>query len=137
MKTVGLRSKAKAPKKKLMGMPEVGIFFLVDDKLLIDHTPVMKGEIYGDFRIHERGHDIYWEMLKKAGVVQEDSEYDQYPRGRVAYNAKDRTYLLFVDRCILMRKKSIVKKIMSELNLPTNRTKADTDSHYRCPHCLK
>jgi hypothetical protein len=54
--------------------PSVGIFFLVGNKLLIDHTPVPEGEIYGDFRIHERGHDMYWETLKKTGVVTEDSE---------------------------------------------------------------
>jgi hypothetical protein len=26
---------------------------------------------------------------------------------------------------------------MSELNLPTNHTKMDTDAHYRCPRCLR
>jgi len=131
-----LKPKAKAQTKKLSGTPDVGIVFLVSDKLLIDRTPVLKGEIYGDFRIHERGHDTYWEILKQAGNVPRDSEYDNYPRGRVAYNAKTGDYLLFLDRCIL-KKKSIVNKIMSELNLPANRTKMDTDSHYRCPHCLK
>jgi len=39
----------------------------VGGKLFIDRTPVFKGEIYGDFRIHERGHDRYWEILKQAG----------------------------------------------------------------------
>ena len=105
-------------------------------KLFIDRTPVFKGEIYGDFRIHERGHDDYWEILKQAGAVPQIREHDAYPRGRVAYNTKTRTYSLFLDRCIL-KKKSIVTKIMSELNLPTNGTKTDTDSHYRCPHCLR
>jgi hypothetical protein len=116
-------------------LPNVGIFFLVGKKLLIDRTPVSEGEIYGDFSIHEPGHDAFWEILKHTGAVQQDSEYDDYPRGRVAYNTKTGKNSLFLDRCIL-KNKSVVKKIMSELNLPPKSTDVDTDSHYRCPHCL-
>ena len=115
--------------------PNVGIVFLVGKTLLIDRTPVSEGEIYGDFRIHERGHDMYWETLKKTGAVPPDTEYDDYPRGRVAYNTKTGKYSLLLDRCIL-KNKSVVNKIMSELNLPTKRTEMDTDSQYRCPNCL-
>jgi hypothetical protein len=115
--------------------PNVGIFFLVDKKLLIDRTPVSDGESYGDFSIHERGHDAFWEMLRRTGAVPQASEYDDYPRGRVAYNKKTGRYLLFLDRCIF-KNKSVVNKIMSELNLPTKRTETGTDSHYRCHHCL-
>jgi hypothetical protein len=125
----------KKRKKTKPSEPEVGIIFLVGKTLLIDRTPISEGEIYGDFRIHERGHDIYWETLKESGVVPQDSEYDDYPRGRVAYNTKTEKYSLFLDRCIL-KNKSFVKKIMAELNLPTRRTETDTDSHYRCHRCL-
>ena len=116
--------------------PKVGIFFLVDKKLLIDPTPVSDGGSYGDFSIHERGHDAFWEMLRRTGAVPPDTEYDDYPRGRVAYNTKTGKYSLLLDRCIL-KNKSVVNKIMSELNLPTKRTEMDTDSQYRCPRCLK
>jgi len=54
---------------------------------------------------------------------------------REAYNTKTGGYSLFLDRCIL-KNKSVVNKIMSELNLPTKRTKMDADIHYRCRHCL-
>ena len=74
-------------------------------------------------------------MLRRTGVVPPDSEYDDYPRGREAYNTKTGGYSLFLDRCIL-KNKSVVNKIMSELNLPTKRTEMDTDSQYRCPNCL-
>jgi hypothetical protein len=121
--------------QKRKNAPNVGIIFLVGKTLLIDRTPVSEGEMYGDFRIHERGHDTYWETLKKTGMVPQDSEYDDYPRGRVAYYTKSEKYSLFLDRCIL-KNKSIVKKIISELNLPTRSTKADTDSHYKCYRCL-
>jgi hypothetical protein len=131
-----LKSKAKVPTKKRAGTPEVGIVFFVANKLLIDRTPVLQSEIYGDFRIHYRGHDAYWETLKETGAVPQDSEYVDYPRGRVAYDMRTGKYLVFLDRCIL-KKKSIVNKIMSELNLPTNLTKVDSDIHYRCPRCQR
>ena len=121
--------------QKRKNAPNVGIIFLVGKTLLIDRTPVSDGEMYGDFRIHERGHDIYWETLKKTGVVPQDSEYDDYPRGRVAYNTKTEKYSLFLDRCLL-KNKSVVRKIITELNLPTRSPKTDTDSHYRCFRCL-
>jgi hypothetical protein len=121
--------------QKLKNTPNVGIIFLVGKTLLIDRTPVSEGEMYGDFKIHERSHEIYWETLKKTGVVPQDSEYDDYPRGRVAYSIKTEQYSLFLDRCIL-KNKSVVKKIMAELNLPTRSTRTDTDSHYRCYRCL-
>jgi len=129
------RPKSNIPANKPEETPDVGIFFLVGDKLLIDRTPVFEGEAYGEFRIHGRGHDLYWEMLRQGGSVPWDSEYDSYPRGRAAYNTKTGTYLLFLDRCIL-KKKPLVNKIMAELNLPRNHTKTDSDSHYRCPRCL-
>jgi hypothetical protein len=127
----------KMPKRKNAKptAPNVGIVFLVGKTLLIDRTPVSEGGIYGDFRIHERGHDAFWEMLRRTGAVPPDTEYDDYPRGRVAYNTKTGKYSLLLDRCIL-KNKSVVNKIMSELNLPTKRTEMDTDSQYRCPNCL-
>jgi hypothetical protein len=100
--------------QKRKNAPYVGIIFLVGKRLLIDRTPVCEGGVYGDFRIHERGHDMYWETMKETGVVPQDSEYDDYPRGRVAFNTKTEKYSLFIDRCIL-KDKSIVKKIISEL----------------------
>ena len=127
---------AKLRIQKRMDAPNVGIIFLVGKTLLIDRTPVSEGEIYGDFRIHERGHDMYWKTLKKTGAVPQESEYDDCPRGPVAYNTTTEKYSLFVDRCIL-KSKSAVKKIMAELNLPTRKTETDTDDHYRCFRCLR
>jgi hypothetical protein len=115
--------------------PNVGIVFLVSNQLLIDRTPVSDRESYGDFSIHERGHDAFWEMLRRTRVVPQDSEYDDYPRGRVAYNTRTEKYSFFLDTCIL-KNKSVVKKIIAELNLPTRRTETDTDSHYKCFRCL-
>ena len=88
----------------------------------------------GDHLVHDRDHIEYWAQLVSIGTVPND-EYEEHPRGRVAYNDKTRKYTLLADRCIL-GKKSFVPKIVSRLNLPVGRTKVDTDAYYRCFRCL-
>jgi hypothetical protein len=113
--------------------PKVGIIFLVGHKLLIDATPVSDAEDYGEFKIHDLGHDRYWDRLVKKSVVP-GSDYEEYPRGRVVFNKKTHQHTLYLDRCIL-KKLGVVKKIMSEMSLPPNNTKISRDEHYRCPGC--
>jgi hypothetical protein len=115
-------------------LPQVGIVYLVGDKLWIDSTPVAEAGSYGDFAIHEHDHISYWAELVKSGKVP-SSEYEEFPRGRVSCDTKIGQFTLLADRCIL-GKKSLVRKILSRMNLPVGGTKTDTDSHYRCYRCL-
>jgi hypothetical protein len=116
--------------------PKVGIFYLVGKKLLVDSTPLAQAALYGDHLIHDRDHIEYWaQQILTSTCVSASDEYEEHPRGRVAYNEKSRTYTLFADRCIL-RRKDIVAKIVSQMNLPIGRLKVDTDPHYRCYCCL-
>ena len=69
--------------------PKVGIIYLVGDKLWIDATPLAEAGRFSDFAIHERDHSQYWPQLVRSGVVSV-AEYEEYPRGRVAYNDEDR-----------------------------------------------
>jgi hypothetical protein len=115
--------------------PQIGIIYLVGGKLLIDSTPLTNAGRYGDSATHERGHIVYWDELVKVGMVP-NTEYEEFPRGRVSYNMTTRQFTLLADRCIL-RKKNIVRKILSRMNLPVRGTKVNTDSHYRCFRCLK
>jgi hypothetical protein len=82
-------------------VPNVGIFWVLGKRILIDGTPITDAESYSDFKIHDRGHDKVWEGYQKAAVVSEDLEYEDVPRGRVMYNTKTGQYLLLADRCIL------------------------------------
>jgi len=114
--------------------PKVGIVYLVDDRLWIETTPLTKAGRFGDFAIHEHDHISYWAELVKSGRAP-DSEYEEFPRGRVAYNTKTAKFLFLADRCILSRK-SLVSEILTRLHLPSNETEIGTDSHYRCSRCL-
>lgn len=113
----------------------VGIFFLVSEKLLFETTPMMQGEEYGSCRTHSRGHPEFWDELVRAGTVP-DSEYDEYPRGRVVFDSGIQQYTIYADRCIL-KDKSLITRILREMQLPKNHAVTATDSHYRCPRCLK
>src|SRR5208282_4291780 len=79
--------------------PKVGIVYLVGDQLWIDATPLTGAGSFGDFAIHERDHYQYWAQLVSRGVVP-DAEYEEYPRGRVAFNTKTGKFTLLADRCI-------------------------------------
>jgi hypothetical protein len=114
--------------------PRVGIIYLVGEELLIDSTPIAKASRYGDFRIHERGHIDYWAKLVKSGKVP-NCEYEEFPRGRVAYHTKSGKFALLADNCILSQD-NVVGKILSRLYIPPKDIDMGTDSHYRCFRCL-
>ena len=57
-------------------------------------------------------------------------EYEELPRGRAIYNANTGRFSFLADKCIL-RDKIMLTKIMSELNLPSEKTDKGTDAHYR------
>jgi len=119
--------------------PHVGIFWLIDGKLLIDSMPLSQAEPYGDHLTHPRSHIDVWEQWRLSGKVPAESEYEEFPRGRVMFNTKTRRFTFLADRCIL-KNKSMVSTILSAMNLPgknTDRgTDKSTDSHYRCSACL-
>lgn len=115
--------------------PRIGIFFLVGRNLLIDSTALSKAGLYGEFLIHEGDHITFWPRLVKQGAFP-DVEYERFPRGRVAFNAKTEQFTLLADKCIL-KKKSVVKEILKRLNLPARHTKTNSDLHYRCFRCLR
>ena len=81
--------------------PRVGIFWLVDGKLLIDSTLLSAAEKYEDFRIHSGNHVSVWEKFQQNGTAPREMEYEEAPRGRVMYNTKSRRFTLLADKCIL------------------------------------
>lgn len=108
--------------------PQVGIIFAVGDFLLIEGTPVSEASSYGDFKIHDKSHIRYW------GEMGIDGEYEEYPRGRVGFNAKAEEFVFLLDPCIIARPK-LVSEIKRCMNLPKS-VKPETDSHYFCRKCM-
>ena len=123
------------PKKKSGPAPLLGIFWLVDEKLIFDTTSLSEAERFGDNLNHPRGHIHVWEEFERTGRVPRGSEYEEYPRGRVIFDTKNKKFMILGDKCIL-KDKGLIAQIKEDLHLPT-KAKHDPDSHYRCPLCLR
>jgi len=120
--------------KQPLPEPSVGIFWLVRDKLLFDTTPLSRAEPYGDHLTHPRSHIKTWKQFQQIGQAPRESEYEEYPRGRVMYHPSPDEFTILADQCILSRK-DLMAQIKKELQLPKN-TKTGTDLHYKCFRCL-
>jgi hypothetical protein len=97
----------------------LGIFWLVDGKLLIDSAPLSECEQYGDHLNYPGSHIDVWEQWLRIGKVPAPSEYEEFPRGRVIYSTRTstRTFTILADRCILQRK-DLFATIKVDLHLP-------------------
>jgi hypothetical protein len=121
-------------KKNSDRAPHLGIFWLVDGKLIIDSSPLSEAEPYGNHLGHPRSHIEVWEKYQRGGKVPIEMEYEQPPRGRVMFDRTSETFTILADKCIL-RRKDLIANVKSELNLP-KRTRLSLDTHYRCFTCL-
>jgi hypothetical protein len=121
-------------KKKSTEAPLLGIFWLVNGKLVIDSTPLNEAEPYGEHRTHPRSHIDTWTQYQRIGKVPHESEYEEFPRGRVMHHPKSGEFTILADKCILARK-DLIAHIKDALHLPA-KTKIGTDPHYRCFFCL-
>jgi len=114
--------------------PRLGIFWLVDGKLLSDSAPLSECEQYGDHLNYPGSHIEVWEQWRQVGKAPAESEYEEYARGRVMCDIETKKFTLLADRCILKRK-DLIAAIKNELHLP-KKTTLGTDPHYRCYTCL-
>jgi hypothetical protein len=121
-------------KAKPSHVAHVGIIFVVDDRVLIESTPISKGEVYGEAVNHARGHEVFWAQLQVDGLVPQDQDYITAPRGRAIANRLTGRPSLYLDKCII-KKPALVREIKRRLHLPA-RVEISRDLHYRCEACL-
>ena len=119
------------------GYPKVGIFYVIDGKLVPDTTPTKEADDYGDFKTHVTPHYKFWALLKRFVFPKyKDLDYDYFPRGRVVYKKVEDRYSIYLDKCV-MKDKKMVAQIKKEFNLPYNKCKVlvGFDYHYQCKKC--
>ena len=85
----------------------LGIFWLVDGKLLIESAPLSECEQYGDHLNYQGSHIRVWERWQEFGKAPAETEHEEYARGRVMSDSKTKRFTLLADRCILKRKELI------------------------------
>jgi hypothetical protein len=113
--------------------PKIGIFWLhmKDGKVQIFHSNRITldfGQDYGSFIVDPRGHYFEWEYLKQRNFVPKNSNYEDLPRGRIAYNRDKNQYVVYYGKYI-KSVPDIKVVIKSEFNLKSN-IKWIPDLHY-------
>jgi hypothetical protein len=121
----------------------VGIFWAVEAQgsapILLEHRCSPKeAEPYGCMLGCPHAHYEVWERWRKnigagpAGVTSPIamSEYEEWPRGRIVYDTESDRFILYADAQIL-RHPALLTAIREKFGLPTERTDAKWDNHYR------
>jgi len=113
--------------------PRIGIFwlYLKDGEIKIFYSEPITldfGQDYGSFIVAPREHYNTWESLKQHGIVPKNSNYEDLPRGRIAYNKDTDQYVVFHGNYI-KSDPSIKPVIKIGFNLKSN-TKWTPDLHY-------
>jgi hypothetical protein len=113
--------------------PRIGIFWLhmKDGKIEIFYAePIVLefGQDYGTFIIAPREHYNTWEALKSHGFVPKNSNYEDLPRGRVAYDKDTEQYVVYHGN-YTKSSSGIKPAIKSEFKLKSN-TRWEPEFHY-------
>lgn len=111
-------------------MNHVGIYFVVNKKLLYEFIDIEGAEKFGDFKVYSGSYYNVW--TKKYERIYKKS-FDYFPRGRVVYNFISDEFILYADKCI-------IDEIINNIKLIFGLTETDvvireTDSHYVCHEC--
>ena len=129
-----------APKAALaLTPPAVGIFWRVNDVLVIDRSTLDEAEPYGDRLGHAAGHYDRWQEWRALGVARLNAagypaeivatEYDQWPRGRIVYETPARRFVLYADR--RLQKPGIIDALKEAFGLNRAEILVRSDAHYR------
>lgn len=119
--------------------PAVGIFWRVSATLIVDRTPLSRAELYGDCLTHGPGHYESWEAWRQLGPrrLRElgypaailNTEYDDWPRGRVVHEVPRRQFVLYADR--RLQQPATLAALRTAFGLDAAAVVVRGDPHYR------
>lgn len=119
--------------------PSVGIFWKVNDILVIDRSTLQDAEAYGDCITHARGHYECWKTWRALGgtrlaekgypVAIASTEYDEWPRGRIVFEAPSNRFVLYADRHL--QRPEIIEALKSLFGITGADVVVKSDLHYR------
>ena len=116
-------------RSRLASMPEVGIFWLIDNKLVADSIPWRQADIHGGFYNGKNDHATFWTTLQRLLPQWKDKEYTDFPRGRVLFHSTEEVFLVYSSQAIV-NSPDVRATILAEFKLPLAATKFETDYHY-------
>jgi hypothetical protein len=116
-------------RSRLASMPEVGIFWLIDKKLVADSIPWRRADVYGGYYSGKNNHATFWTTLQRLMLRWKGKEYTDFPRGRVLFDSMEESFLVYSSRGIV-NSPDLRTMIVREFNLPLAATKFVADFHY-------
>ena len=116
-------------RSRMAAMPEVGIFWLIDGKLVADSISWRQADIHGGFYNGKNDHAALWTMLQRLMPQWKGNEYTDFPRGRVLFDAMEEVFLVYSSQAIV-KSPGVRATILAEFKLPLAATKFEADYHY-------
>jgi hypothetical protein len=110
-------------------VPEVGIFWLIDNKLVADSIPWRQADLRGGFYNGKNEHATFWATLQRFQPQWKCNDYTDFPRGRALFDSKDEIFLVYLSRGII-DSPNLRNMVLAEFNLPLAATKFVADYHY-------
>lgn len=115
---------------------QVGIFYLIDNKLYDELTPLREAELqeHGDelFKNHANTHYQFWELFVESNPKYKQKDWKYYPRGRVIFSSSDRKFYVVLDKHL----KPFIKEMVRLCNLPEGKYEVEINNeHYKCYLC--
>ncbi|MDI9849511.1 hypothetical protein QM467_15755 [Rhodoblastus sp. 17X3] len=120
--------------------PHVGIFWMIltatGTRLLAASCPLSEAEPYGDCRTYGPGHYEIWGNWRRSRALEPtvravacDYEYEDWPRGRIVFDAPADHFVLYADRKLM--NDAAIKEICERFNIRPKRVSVAGDPHYR------
>jgi hypothetical protein len=88
-------------RSRLVSMPEVGLFWLIDNKLLADSIPWRQADLHGGFYSGKNDHAVFWRTLQRLLPQWHGKDYTDFPRGRVLFDSMEAVFLVYSSQGIV------------------------------------
>jgi len=123
----------KVREEELPDAPKIGIFWLClkDGKIDIffsESISLVFGQEYGSFIVAPREHYNTWESLKRFKIIPKNSNYEDLPRGRVAYDVDKDQFVVYHGNYI--KSTSGIKSVIKEEFKLKRNIRWEPDLHY-------
>ena len=111
--------------------PEVGIFWVNCDHLIIDSTPMNDPDVFENTKTidHKKLHKDFWNNLKKARApIAIEQTWLYLLRGRVIFNKEEKIFWILTDLSRFTNEH--LSMVLEDFNLHSSITKVVDNDHY-------
>ena len=112
---------------------EVGVFFIINGKLVARSSPWSVVPPFGGYRTYGLGLCDFCNSLVDGKKVPALTHYDSIPRGRTSFDDTAGQFTVYTDLCTA-KSEQWIRAIMKKFHLPPS-TRVIVDAQYACSQC--